>query len=138
MIPRPGCWITPPSRSKLATEEQRRQRYGLDYTVAIVRAAGAAASEDEQRAQRTSLADLLMRTSRIVDCCAALPGGSFAVLFPHSTADDIVAWHARLTEIVAATNLLHPSQPLAVMVGVADSRAATGSALLALAAQRLA
>jgi PleD family two-component response regulator len=69
------------------------------------------------------LANTLMLNSRIVDCCARLEDGRFAVLFPETPAKNLPAWLRRIDGAVRTWNLLHPAldTELAFSLGTADS-----------------
>ncbi len=111
--------------SLLRRETLRRSRYGNVHAVAIVTLdPGANAAPDPARADmlRQELADILMRTSRIVDCCARIDEDDFAVLFVETAASGVAAWQARLEAAIAIWNRIHAANRLAlrVAIGIAD------------------
>jgi GGDEF domain-containing protein len=111
--------------SLLRRESLRRGRYGNVHAVAILALDHAApAQADPSRADmlRQELADILMRTSRIVDCCARIDEDDFAVLFVETASTGVAAWRARVEAAIAIWNRIHAASGLAlcVAIGVAD------------------
>lgn len=131
--------------NQLRTEAYRCLRYGGRYSIAIVelddyaeieRALGS--SVRDQLLQ--GLANSLMLNSRIVDCCARLEGGRFAILFPETPARNLPVWHARVDAGLRTWSLLHPNLgvELKYSLGTADNEdAGDDQAVLGLALERM-
>jgi GGDEF domain-containing protein len=107
----------------LTRESARRSRYNNQYAVAVLEIERCDADTDHMlEARRQALADILMRSSRLVDCCARIDEATFAVLFPETSADGVAAWRERIETAVAMWNRVHAVGELAmrVSIGVAD------------------
>lgn len=109
-------------------ESARSRRYGNIHALAVLRIVSSAAAEEHHGAHgldtlRRSLADILMRTSRLVDCCARINEDEFAVLFIETTTSGVEAWHARIMAAIEVWNRVHTTSGLLldVSIGVADS-----------------
>lgn len=125
-------------------EIMRRSRYSSAYAIAVLQIADSCDGCGPSDTLRQALADILMRTSRLVDCCARLDEDLFAVLFAETTAAGVIAWRKRIDAAVDAWNRVHAAAGLhlAVTIGIADSndepaRATRTSAVLELAKRRL-
>lgn len=112
----------------VSRESARSRRYGNIHALAVLRIASSAAAEERHGAHgldtlRRSLADMLMRTSRLVDCCARIGPDDFAVLFVETTTSGVEAWHARVAAAIEVWNRVHTASGLLldVNIGVADS-----------------
>jgi GGDEF domain-containing protein len=126
----------------------RRSRYNSSYAIATLQLDTVDAPSghgDVVATLRQALADILMRTSRLVDCCARLDENVFAVLFAETTAAGVVAWRSRIDIAVIAWNRVHIATGLElhVQIGIADSseepnRATRTSAVLDMAQERMA
>ena len=126
----------------------RRSRYNSSYAIAaleLVLPEAAHPHSEMAETLRQALADILMRTSRLVDCCGRLGENLFAVLFAETTASGVDAWRARIDSAVSAWNRVHMATGLElhVRIGIADSseeptRATRTSAVLELAKGRMA
>jgi diguanylate cyclase (GGDEF)-like protein len=131
--------------TQLRTEAYRSLRYGGRYSIAIVELQDYAKIEQEHgtivRDQLVQgLATTLMLNSRIVDCCARLEGGRFAILFPETPACNLPGWQARIEAGLQTWALLHPNLniELRYSLGVADNEdAGDDQAVLRLATERL-
>ncbi len=129
---------------ELMSEEHRRQRYGKHYTLVLIKIDGVLQLPPIKRPGVTltwvaGLADVLMRTTRITDCCAHLSEYTFGVLFPHMMIREATKWRTRFDEAIWTWHLVHTAtQPqLHVSITTLDSSEASGTALLDLAMQRL-
>lgn len=132
--------------SALMREEARHQRYGNVYALATLRLVSRENSEGHDGQQtadtlRQALADILMRTSRIVDYCAQTEADQFTVLFAETTTSGVQAWQERIVAAVTAWNYIQTSSGLMlnVAIGFMDRLGATVDhpmALLELAQQR--
>ena len=118
----------PAFENQLRLEERRLRRYGGVYGVAVLevndfREIGMAAGQPVADQLLQGLANTLMLSSRLVDCCARLEGGCFAVLFPETPATNIPAWQDRIEAAITTWNLLHPTlgAELGFAIGVSDS-----------------
>ncbi len=123
-----GLITQPAFESHLRSEERRLRRYGGLYSIGILELKDLPEGDSpEAVATQTQiiqgLANTLMLNSRIVDCCARLDDGRFAVLFPETPAKNIPAWLRRIDAAVRTWNLLHPGleTELAFSLGTADS-----------------
>ena len=124
----------------------RRSRYNSSYATAalqLVLPDEPTGHSDVAATLRQALADILMRTSRLVDCCARLDENVFAVLFAETNAAGVAAWRTRIDAAVGAWNRVHVATGLElhVLIGIADSseepsRATRTSAVLELAKTR--
>jgi GGDEF domain-containing protein len=109
-------------------ESARSRRYGNIHALAVLRIVSSALAEERHGAHgidtlRRSLADMLMRTSRLVDCCARIGSDEFAVMFVETTSSGVEAWHARVAAAIEVWNRVHTASGLLldVSIGVADS-----------------
>lgn len=123
-----GLITQPAFESHLRSEERRLKRYGGLYSIGILELKHLPEDDSpESEHVRTQLiqglANTLMLNSRIVDCCARLDDGRFAVLFPETPAKNIPAWLRRIDAAIRTWNLLHPTlgTDLAFSLGSADS-----------------
>lgn len=129
-------------------EVERRSRYSSVYTIAALAISSTEVTPERHSAGAAdtlgqALADILMRTSRLVDCCARVDQNMFAVLFAETTAAGVAAWRKRIDAAVEAWNRLHAANGLrlGVSVGIADcteepARATHPSGVLELAKLR--
>lgn len=111
----------------LAREAVRRSRFGGVYAVAVLVIDHTDTGRDRNDAHtldavRQGLADMLMRTSRLVDCCARVDNDAFAVLFLETSAGGVSAWRERIEAAIDAWNRMHATSELAlsVNIGIAD------------------
>lgn len=133
----------------LARETARRSRYGGVYAVAVLQIDSTPNfpppdADHAVDSLRQGLADILMRTSRLVDCCARIDNDRFAVLFLETTASGVAAWRTRIETAIDAWNRVHAASDLAldVRIGIADCHDAPPwlrrtTAMLDLAQQRV-
>jgi GAF domain-containing protein len=126
--PLTGLITQPAFESHLRAEERRLRRYGGLYSIGVLELKHQPQDDSpEAAAMQTQLiqglANTLMLNSRIVDCCARLEDGRFAVLFPETPAKNLPAWLRRIDAAVRTWNLLHPTleTELAFSLGTADS-----------------
>jgi len=70
-----------------------------------------------------ALADMIMRTMRLIDYCGRIDDTSYAVLLPNMTRTASEAWQQRLRAEIDAWNRMHRDADLAfeIVLGVADS-----------------
>ncbi len=92
---------------------------------------------------RQGLANLLMRTTRIVDCCSRTGANEFAVMLPSTTPDEVAAWRHRIEAEIDAWNDIHAASnvSLNIHIGLASTNEIPGpkldgQTLLELARQR--
>lgn len=107
----------------LARESARRSRYNNQHAVAVLEIERHEGDTDHAiDARRQALADILMRSSRLVDCCARIDEATFAVLFPETTVTGVAAWRERIEAAIAMWNRVHAGGDLAmrVHIGIAD------------------
>ncbi len=131
--------------NQLRVEEQRLGRYGGVYSVAVLEldhpaCIGMSEGRTVTDQLLEGLANTLMLSSRLLDCCARLEGGRFAVLFPETPSQNVPAWWRRIEAALDTWNLLHAAlgAELSFWIGVADSEEADDyQAILALGTQRL-
>ena len=131
--------------NQLRTEAYRCMRYGGRYSIAIVELKDVVEIERNHGAAvrdqlLQGLANALMLNSRIVDCCARIEGGRFAILFPETPARNLPAWHARVEAGIRTWRLLHPNLgvELNYSLGIADNEdAGDDQAVLGLAIERM-
>jgi diguanylate cyclase (GGDEF)-like protein len=113
--------------SALAKEEVRWNRNQNFYAVAalsIVQPEIMPETAAVQRGEtlRQGLADILMRSSRLVDYCARIDTDEFAVLFADTTIEGVQVWKNRVEGAIASWNRVHATRDLAlnVSIGIAD------------------
>lgn len=123
-----GLIDRPAFENQLRIEERRLRRYGGVYGIAVLHVSDLreivlAAGQPVADQLLQGLANTLMLSSRLVDCCARLDDGCFAVLFPETPAGNIPAWQGRIEAAITTWNLLHPSLgvELGFGIGIADS-----------------
>ncbi len=111
----------------LAREDARHNRYGNMYAAAaltIVKNGSDAFIGGEHYSANTldtlhkAMADILMRTSRLVDCCARISDDTFAVLFAETETGGVLAWRKRIEAAVEAWNQLHLARGLTLRIGI--------------------
>jgi GGDEF domain-containing protein len=107
----------------LARESARRCRYGNMYAVATLMTTKTDSDPHALDTFHKAMADILMRTSRLVDCCARTSDNTFAVLFAETDTAGVLAWRKRIEAAVEAWNRLHSARGLTIDVGIgiADS-----------------
>lgn len=112
----------------VARETARRQRYGTLHALAVLQLTPPDAVAERYGYHgldmlRRSLADIVMRTSRLVDCCASLGVNEFAVLFLETTSGGVEAWQMRISAAIEVWNRLHAASGLVldVTIGIADA-----------------
>lgn len=109
----------------LAREVARHGRYHVPYAVAVLKIVQPHADNVNAGSHdilRQELASILMRGSRMVDCCARIAPDEFAVLFAETTAAGVAVWQDRIHAAIDAWNLVHTASGLSltVAVGIAD------------------
>jgi diguanylate cyclase (GGDEF)-like protein len=111
----------------LAKEEIRWSRNQSFYAVAalsIVQPEALPESLAGQRGEtlRQGLAEILMRSSRLVDYCARVDTDEFAVLFADTTAEGVQVWKTRVEGAIESWNRVHATRDLAlnISIGIAD------------------
>ncbi len=115
--PSTGLLAADSFETAIEREAARRSRYGNVYSIAALCIAAANRAE-ERHSQNTSdtlhqaLAEILMRTSRLVDCCARVDENLFAVLFSETPAAWVAVWRKRIDSAVEAWNRLHAANGL--------------------------
>jgi GAF domain-containing protein len=67
---------------------------------------------------RQGLADLLMRTARIVDFCARIGTNEFVILLPGTSADEVMDWRCRMQTEIEAWNMIHAPNNLLLDVHI--------------------
>lgn len=107
----------------LAKEEVRWTRHQNFYAVSVLSIAQAEHTHDAPSTQRgetlrQGLADILMRSSRLVDYCARINDDEFAILFADTTSDGVLVWRSRIEAAIAAWNRVHAARGLALHIGV--------------------
>jgi diguanylate cyclase len=140
-----GLTSAPVFLNQLRTEAYRCIRYGGRYSVAVLELRDyvqIVAKHGQYVADQLlqGLASTLMLNSRIVDCCARLEDGRFAVLFPETPSDNISAWQRRIEAGLRSWSLVHPSFEIEpdFLIGIADNMdAGDDRAVLALAMERM-
>ncbi len=93
------------------------------YTVAVVKLHPLTTSRARIDMAHQALADMIMRTMRLIDYCGRIDDMTYAVLLPQMTCTASEAWHQRLCTEIDAWNRMHRNADLAfeTMLGVADS-----------------
>lgn len=126
----------------LAREAARRDRYGNVYAVAVLQLEPGWHPQVGDTLHQ-ALTDILMRTSRLVDCCARIDDHLFGVLFVETTTAGVREWRRRIDAAVDAWNRLHVARDMELrcQFGIADCMdeqvpAGQHLALLELAMQR--
>ncbi len=111
----------------LAKEDLRWSHHGNFYAVAILTITQPERAENTPGTQRCEtlrqgLADILMRSSRLVDYCARIDTDEFAVLFADTTADGVEVWRTRVQSAIESWNRVHVTRGLVlnVSMGIAD------------------
>jgi diguanylate cyclase (GGDEF)-like protein len=107
----------------LNREVARRARYSSVYTIAVLHLVPGHARDDRHGARRgdtlrQGLADILMRASRIVDCCARIDTDTFAILFAETTPHGVKAWRGRIEAAIDAWNRMHTLHGLTLDIGI--------------------
>ncbi|HEX6291205.1 MAG TPA: GAF domain-containing protein [Herpetosiphonaceae bacterium] len=107
----------------LAKEDSRWSRHGNFYAVAVLSIIQPESAQDAADTQRSAtlrqgLADILMRSSRLVDYCARIDADEFAVLFADTSAEGVAVWRARIEAAIEAWNRVHLARRLALNVGI--------------------
>jgi diguanylate cyclase len=140
-----GLIARPAFENQLRLEERRLRHGGGLYSVAMLeinelveieQAQGSLAGEHLIQ----GFANTLMLSSRLVDCCARLGAGRFAVLFPETPAKNVPAWQRRFDTGLDTWNLLHRAlgAALTYAIGVAESEEGDDyQSVLALATERM-
>lgn len=146
--PSTGLLAADSFEAALSREATRHDRIGSIYAIAVltITPSGAAAERYGEGAAdtlRQALADIIMRTSRLVDCCARIGDDAFAVLFAETNAAGAATWHQRIDAAVGAWNRVHATRELMleISVGIADCMdepqlATRPNALVTMAQQR--
>jgi GGDEF domain-containing protein len=109
----------------LAREELRWGRTQNFYAVSVLSIMQPEDTpESAQRCEtmRQGLADILMRSSRLVDYCARIDTDEFAVLFADTTSEGVQIWRSRIEAAIEAWNRVHAARGLALTIamGIAD------------------
>lgn len=126
-------------------EAARYSRYHVPYAVAVLALETQRSDERSHASNADTLqqefANILMRTSRMVDCCARIGPNEFAVVFAETTHSGVESWQERVAAAVEAWNLVHTASNLhmGVRIGVADCHDVVGAraaSALVLAEQR--
>lgn len=115
-------------RSVVGDQGIWRQEGGM-FTVAVVQINPLTDSRAGSDVAHQGLADMIMRTMRLIDHCGRLDDMSYGVLLPNSTRPDLDAWQRRLRGEIAAWNRVHHDAGLAfeIALGAADSTEVAGS-----------
>jgi diguanylate cyclase (GGDEF)-like protein len=111
----------------LVKEESRWARHQNFYAASVLSIIPPelphdAASVQRGETLRQGLADILMRSSRLVDYCARIDDDEFAVLFADTTSEGVQVWRSRIEAAIAAWNRVHAARGLAlnISMGIAD------------------
>lgn len=93
------------------------------YTVVVVKINPLTDSRIRSDIAHQGLADTLMRTVRLIDCCGRIDDNTYAVLLPNTTPTDSYEWQQRVCAEVDAWNRVHRAADLAfeIVLGAADS-----------------
>ncbi len=146
--PSTGLFAADSFEAALQREAARHNRSGSVHAVAVLTIEACESAKERYGESagdtlRQALADIIMRTSRLVDCCARIDDNVFAVLFAETNAPGVAAWRKRIDAAVDAWNRMHTARELAleIGVGIADctedsSLARRPNALVASARQR--
>jgi|GEM_PF-3806497 len=114
--------------AKEASQRNRRRTHAVAVVLLNSTAALRIPQTPESRdTLRQALADIVMRTSRLMDCCARIDVDTFAVLLMETTANEVVAWHKRIETAIETWNRIHAANGLMldIHVGIADNREAS-------------
>ncbi len=93
------------------------------YTVGVVKLDPLTDSPARINMAHQALADMVMRTMRLIDYCGRIDDMTYAVLLPNTTRNTSEGWQQRLHAEIDTWNRIHREADLAfeVMLGVADS-----------------
>lgn len=121
--PSTGLLVGDSFQTAIDREVARHSRYGSVYAIAALTISSLPVSTERHGVStadtlRQALADILMHTSRLVDCCARVEENLFAVLFSETTAVGVAAWRKRIDAAVEAWNRLHAANGLLLEIGV--------------------
>jgi GGDEF domain-containing protein len=132
--------------SALNEEATWRHRFPDAYTVAVLALQMDTPELESSKAEviHQGLADILMRTARLVDYCGRIDDATYAVLLPNTTMGESTDWQQRLRTEIDAWNRVHRSVDLTfdIVLGIADSHetldwSQSSSAVLERAQQRM-
>lgn len=121
-------------------QARRRAQVNASFSVAVI----ALDPPDDLLgdAFRQELAEIVMRTSRLVDCCARIGENEFAVLFIDTPGSGADSWQTRLMAALDTWNFVHTASGLKLhaRIGIADHRDAetTGRSVLDAARSKVA
>ncbi len=121
--PSTGLFAADSFEAVLQREATRHNHSGSVYAVAVLTIEACESAKERYGEYagdtlRQALADIIMRTSRLVDCCARIDADVFAVLFTETNASGAAAWRKRIDAAVDAWNRVHTTRELVLEIGV--------------------